>query len=273
MKEKNKYITIDILKETVEELLKINYNELRDVIKDIDVKVNEEELKKFLNKKRREASLNTKYAHVDESKYKDEKDYNKKLEKQWAEEDSVKATNHFVSSLLDKSYSYNDFAIPYYKKYMDILKEKINKLLDIVDDLENIFNGEYSHYKKLAVTNYLSDFGIILKKNNRLLKRKDAIRIIIPIIENYEKLKEIEEKANNLDSYIGFKLTENFTSETGLREDEIYPDSKLQNKNLDYININSEFGYIPLSKKQKKLIKDRDNKYFDSTIDTIKNMK
>lgn len=227
MKEKNKYVNINIVKATIEELLNLNsYDDLRKIIEDINVNVTEEEIKKFL-----------------------------------------------INNSLDKSNSYNDFAIKYYKKHIEILKEKIYKLLDIINDIENIFNENYSYNKKIDVINYLSDFGIVLKKNNRLLKRKDAIRIIIPILENYEKLIEIEEKANNLDSYIEFKLTENFTSETGLREDEIYPDSNLQIKNLDYININSEFGYIPLSKKQKKLIKERDNKFTYIVTNNLKDMK
>lgn len=220
------YVSIDIIKETLYEILHIKYKKLKKYIENISIKITNDDIKNYLTEKR----------NIDESR--------------------SEIINRYNPVLIKQNCSLNPFAFHYYKKCINILKEKINKLLYIIDNIDNMFYEKLSYNKELEFNNYLLQFDIILDKENKLIKRKDAIRIITPILENIDMLKEIEEKANNLDSYIGFRLSDKSSIKYGLNENGIYPDIKLQNKNISYfISVNSEYGYIPLSDNQKKLYK------------------
>ena len=144
-----------------------------------------------------------------------------------------KLKSNINNIILDNSYV-DDIYLNYYKKYIGILKEKLNELLKIIDDLEKIEDGTYNFSNKLEIINYLYKYDILINQN-KLLSKKDAIRLIVPIVYNYNILiAKIDEYYNNDFKHVNL---------------DIYPDINLQNKN------NNSDEYIPLSEIQKRLIK------------------
>ena len=137
---------------------------------------------------------------------------------------------------LDNKYTFEPFTLEYFTNYLDILKQKTIKLLNLVD---NIDNEEYKDiFKSLDITIY----------GNRL-HYKDVIRLCKPIIYNVLKIKETSDKANDKKTYITTKINKDALFRDGWTLREIYPLSSLQDKKGESM---TDDGYIELSDKQKE---------------------
>ena len=121
--------------------------------------------------------------------------------------------------------------LEYFTNYLDILKKKTIKLLNLIDNISNI------KYKNAFQ-------GLDISIHNGGIHHRDVVRLCKPIIYNTLKIREISDKANN-------KRTIN---KDGLLRDgwtlkEIYPLSTLQDKNGEAL---TDDGYIELSDRQKE---------------------
>ena len=137
---------------------------------------------------------------------------------------------------LDNKYSFEPFTLEYFTTYLDILKKKTIKLLNLID---NIDNEEYKdNFKSLDITIY--DDGIYYK---------DVIRLCKPIIYNVLKIREISDMANDKKTYITTKINKDTLFSAGWILREIYPLPSLQDKKGEAL---TDDGYIELSKRQKE---------------------
>lgn len=114
----------------------------------------------------------------------------------------------------------------YYKKYIEIVKQKILLILNIV---EEIINNDLNNETILSLD---------LNLDNGQISLEDADRITKALYENIIDLLGLKNKANDLDTY---KETYRY------KHNKTIPTLDLQNKDL---SSSSPRGYIRLSKKQ-----------------------
>ena len=145
------------------------------------------------------------------------------------------------------NYFFNSKILKFYKKYLEILKEKCLHLLKIVENIaKNNLKEIESEIESLDIT--INNKGQILEK--------DAIRLLIPILYNtnlfFRKLCE----ANNPKSYIKENVILQKLESNEISEEDVYPDIALQNFNL-YV---FDEGFVPLSDKQENELLSKENK-------------
>ena len=119
------------------------------------------------------------------------------------------------------------------------MKNKINLLLNIIKHI--------GIKETVSIQDTLTNLDIILDQNGNILK-KDIIRLIMPTIYNIDELDHKLSQANDLSTYLNFKMSELSLARDDISENEIYPPKTRQTKNL-YGNFNK--GNIPLSEHQK----------------------
>lgn len=139
-------------------------------------------------------------------------------------------------------YRFEPYTLEYFQKYTSILKSKTAKILNII---EKIANKEYS-----MITELLIGLDIRLDENKRITK-EDIIRLIKPFVYNYEELNAKINSANDLSTYLTFKLSKDTLYKKGYALGEIYPRASIQVKDLYYDNLP---GSIPLSDRQRKTL-------------------
>ena len=80
------------------------------------------------------------------------------------------------------------------------------------------------------------------------ISKEDIIRLITPTVYNIGELNEKISKANDLSTYLTFKMSKHSLYKDGWSEGEIYPSSSLQVKNLYYDHVR---GNVSLSSAQR----------------------
>lgn len=162
--------------------------------------------------------------------------------------DIEESTQRFMDELDYKRYEYVPYTLKYYKKYTSILKNKINRLLNIIENIG------IKNYKDIQ--DDLLDLDIILDNKGNILK-SDIIRLITPTTYNIERLEEKTNEANNLSTYLTNKLSLDILYKSGCSESEIYPNAELQIKNLLYSDLP---GDVKLSDNQKDELREKQSK-------------
>lgn len=157
---------------------------------------------------------------------------------EWTKEDLEADAQRFSDFLSAGRYRYEPDTLEYFKKYTAILKNKILLLLNII---EKIGNKDY-----ISIKDIISELDIQLDEYENITK-EDIIRLLTPLIYNINKLNDKISKANNLETYLTFKLSKHFLLRNDLTLEEIYPTESLQIKDLYYDHLK---GNVPLSKKQ-----------------------
>lgn len=178
----------------------------------------------------------------------------------WIDEAIRNYSERIADEYEAKRYSFDPFTLEYYQKYTEIVRNKINKLLDIVNGLAT---KEIKPIKK-----DLNKLDIKISKDGKISK-EDIIRLIVPLITNIEKLEEKVDKANNLSTYISFKLSKDSLYREGLFESELYPQSDLQTQSdmNDWKDDN-----VKLSDNQRKVLKKHQDKNRKIIADFITGM-
>ena len=150
---KNEYIDISELKKIIYEVLNLNsFEEVREYINNLNVRVIEDDIIIFLEHK---------FMMEDPS-----------LKR--SIENRTNTTNNNTEQFMEKvmenlkasRYSFDPYTLKYYKNYIKILKKKLNKFFDIIDN--NVDNAT------------LEKYDITIKENQILTK--DAERMINPIL-------------------------------------------------------------------------------------------
>lgn len=213
--------------------LSMSYNGIIEFIKDAKVTVTEAQVKEYLDKKFELENLELK----------------QKIEV---------ATEDFGDELCTSKNSFDSYSLEYFRKYVDILKDKSLKLFYLVDKIqEHKLHGWYFNCEQETEWNQIEklliDYDIKLNVDGNIYYL-DLIRLLTPLIQNVLQMKEVLEKANNLETYLGFAISNHSFSRDRFAESELYPRRSLQVKDIFF---DDEEGYIPLSEKQKAKINKR----------------
>lgn len=163
------------------------------------------------------------------------------------EQDVEESTQRFGDELTAARYGFESFTLDYFHKYSNIVRNKAKKILDIIEKIVN---------KDSSIIELLIELDIQLDKNGNISK-EDIIRLITPFIHNYNSLVEKINTANNLETYLTFKLSKHSVYRNGCSEGELYPSTSIQVKNLYYDYLP---GNISLSTNQKNELREKERK-------------
>ena len=147
-----------------------------------------------------------------------------------------KQTKRWMLSYYKDKCTLEQYTYDYYKKYVEILRSKVGRLLTII---AGISRGDIA-----GIKDELEKLDIVLDENGNIL-RSDIERLVVPTVENIRKLESKVEEANDFSSYFDKKREKHL----GFSEDEIYPLPDLQEP-LRMFNHSSE--YVMLSKRQQE---------------------
>ncbi len=229
------YIEEYIIYSICADSLSLSFSEIRDYVNSVGVKLTEEEITTFLKEKEKE----------------DNKDKSKVSRGNKTK--SQEFADNFMKKLNASTYELNPTTLEYFNMYLGNLKQNTINLIDLVD---NIGNDEY---KELFDT---LDIDIIGDKINY----EDAIRICKPFIYNVLKIREMEEKANNKETYLTFSVSKEYLGRDGLTLSDICPPIGYQVPTYEAI---SEDGYIELSDRQKEEMIRKEREEFSLTMDML----
>lgn len=220
----NNYVNPVNIKKILSDRSKINYDNLVQYILNIRVNLSIDEIKNYLDNR----------FEIENKFLKDKiNNYNYKY-----------SGEKYIDLYNARKYIFDDVTYKYFVNYIDILKNKIFKLLQIIEWLIINKNGNLDNNKNLL--NILNDLDIILVNNN--IHVNDIDRLIIPIIDNFNKLMELNYLANNLDTYFDYYVNSDYLLRNQIDFDCLFPNKDLQ---IIYGRYGDYKGYVPWSTRQK----------------------
>lgn len=237
-----KYYEPKIIITILEDILGKDLNTIKSDIEELKITINKEQIVDFLDKTFEEEEPEVK-ARLENPKPR--KRSNNIVE--WTEQDIQESTQQFGDKLTAARYGFDSFTLDYFHKYSNIVRNKAKKILDIIEKIVN---------KDSSIIELLVELDIKLDENGNISK-EDIIRLIPPFIHNYNELFEKVNNANNLETYLTFKLSKHSLYRDGWSEGELYPTSSIQVKDLyrDYLP-----GNISLSTNQKNKLREEQRK-------------
>ena len=224
-----KYI-ITILENEMGETLE----NLKNRVNNNKIDVTEKEITEYLDKKFQEENPELK-ARIEDSKNKNAG----VIEFGMTDEEITQWKQNFADSLMVKRYYFEPYTLEYFKRYSNIVRKKALLLLSII---EKIGNKDY-----MSIQDLIIDLDINIDEEGNILK-DDINRLIIPTIYNINVLTEKVTQANNLDTYLTFKMSKHSLYRDDWSEKEIYPSESIQIKNLYYDHVK---GNVRLSNNQR----------------------
>lgn len=235
--EDTKYYEPRIIITILEDILGKDLSTIKSDIEELKITIDKQQIEDFLDKTFEEEEPEVKERLENP---KPRKRSNNIVE--WTEQDIQESTQHFGDRLTAARYGFDSFTLDYFHKYSSIVRKKAKKILDIIEKIIN---------KDSSVVDLLTELDIQLDKNGNISK-EDIIRLILPFIHNYNELFEKVNNANNLETYLTFKLSKYSLYRDGWSEGELYPTSSIQVKDLyrDYLP-----GNISLSTNQKEILR------------------
>lgn len=172
----------------------------------------------------------------------------------WNKEDMNSSVQQLMDEIAAEKYSFNPQSLEYFNTYVNILK---NKLLSLLDLISKIGRKDFTTVQDLVASLDINFDG----QGN--ISKDDIIRLLKPTIYNFNEFNEMISKANNLSTYLNFKL---FDSTKGIvSEDDLYPTEELQVMSLNY----EDEGSIPLSLEQVKRLERREKRKHKKHVKTI----
>lgn len=227
----DKYIIYSICTDN----LGISFNEIRDYVNSAGLKLTEEEITIFLKDKEREDNQN-----------------NPKEDNSNKSKSQIFADN-FMKKLKVSTYELNPTTLDYFNMYLGNLKQNAINLVNLVN---NIGNDDYKE---------LFD-NLDIKILNGEIYYDDAIRLCKPIIYNVLKLREMEKKANNKETYLTFSVSREYLGRDGLCLSDVCPPIGYQLMTYEAV---SEDGYIELTDRQKRNMIEKANEELSMTMDML----
>lgn len=224
-----KYYDPSFLITILEDITGKKFDTIKADVMNSEVFVTEEQIQKFLNKRLTVEDVELKIRIENKDKFMYVSD----------------SAQKYIDEMNMKRYKFNSYILEYFKRYIEIVKNKLLVLLNIIEKI-----------KEKNIEDILNDLDIVLDDNG-FIKQEDIIRLIQPTIYNIKKLDEKVYEANRLETYLIFKISKESLNHHGLSEEEIYPTTNIQINNLNYGFIK---GNIPLSKKQIKKLEDDQSK-------------
>ena len=233
----NKKYDSTYLVKILEEVIGKSFDEIRQDINNKKVTVTADEINEYLEKR---------FIYEQPDLYERMKKPRPTLSQnpsEWKDKDIKAYAKGFADELEAGRYYFEPYTLEYFHKYTDIVRNKINKLLDIVNGLSS------KDVKPIQKT--LTELDIKMDEDGKVSK-DDIIRLVVPIVTNINMLEEKVEKANNLSTYLTFKESKHSLYRDGWSESELYPISSLQTQSdmNDWRDDN-----VKLSDNQKKILK------------------
>ena len=241
LKKGSNYSKPEYLKTILEDTLDTKLEELKKEVIQSEVVVTEDEIRNFLTKTLEEENPELK-VRIESPKV----IRNKKMG-EWKKSDFNEMATEVFDKLSYRRYEFDSYTLDYFKKYVEILKNKAILLLDIIDGI--------STHNYENISDNLIDLDIQLDKNGNIL-HDDIKRLINPTISNIKELREYVLKANTLTTYLTFKMTKESLEHNWVDENYIYPTVNLQEKSI-YDNYFK--GNVALSSRQyESIVKNKD---------------
>lgn len=242
----NEYYNSKFIITILEDVLGKNTEIIKKELSELKIVVTIEQIKEYLNNKFEEENPIVK-ARLENPKPR------KPLSKEicfgkLTDEEIEESSQHFADQITASRYAFDSFTLEYFNKYSNIVRNKANKILNII---EKISDKEYS-----TISDLLAELDIRLDANGNITK-EDVIRLVVPFVHNYNELTEKVSKANNLETYLTFILSKHSLYRSGCSEGELYPTTSIQTKSLFYDGLK---GNIPLSDKQRRLLREEQRK-------------
>ena len=228
----NQYYDPKYIVTILENILGNRLDDIKNEINNVQVVVSKEQITEYLEKKFEEEDPELK-RRVESQKHKRNRNTGK-----LTDEDIKAYSQKLVDGLNAERYHFEPYTLKYFNKYSNIVKNKVLLLITIIEKIGN--------KDSLSIQDLIKDLDIQLDENGNILK-EDIIRLITPTVYNINDLNEKITKANDLSTYLTFKMSLNSLYRDDIREDEIYPTKSLQLKNLYYASIE---GNVPLSNNQ-----------------------
>ncbi len=228
-----------------------NFAEIKDMVSNYQITVTADDIQKFLDEKFIEEEPETlnrlikRQKEYEEYMQSDEIKSGKWRETMfdnpwWADKKQIEEhCNRFADECTAARYSFEPFTLEYFHKYSNIVRKKALLLLSIIENIDN----EEKEYEELR-----NKYDIVLNQNKEVAK-EDFERLLVPTVYNIDKLISKVNDANNLSTYLTFKMSPFSLGREGISENEIYPSKSLQ---IVSIHDCHRPGNIPLSKRQKE---------------------
>ena len=241
----NKYYKPIYLLNILEDICGKTFDDIKKEIDENKIVVTREQIEKYLEQKLIEEDPELK-ERIENPKPKRTSNITK-----WTKQDIEDSSQEFVDGLSIQRYRFEPFTLEYYNKYTTIIRNKVNLLLNII---EKVSSKDIE-----TIQDMLTSLDIVLDENGSILK-SDIIRLIPPTIYNINELNATILKANDLDTYLTFKMSKHFLYREGFSENEIYPAQSIQIKNLYYDYLP---GNVRLSENQKKILEEKEKRNRD----------
>lgn len=222
----------------LEDMLGKSFEEIKNYIETAKIEVTYEQITEFLDRKLLEEDPELKKRMEDRKKAAN--GYHGIVDLvNVTEEEIDEAANYFGDQLAADRYTYYPYTTTYFERYTDIVRSKARKLLNII---EKLANKDTESIEKI-----LKDLDVNVDKDGKISK-VDLCRLVIPTIANTKMLEQKLKEANNLETYLTFKLSIDLIYRRGNSEDEYYPSRSLQYfGDLMYYHED----YVELSQNQK----------------------
>lgn len=231
------------------------FNEIREDINNKRVTVTQEQIESFLEQRLIMENPELK-VRVESPKPKRSNNMS-----EWTQKDIEEKSKELADRILIKRYRFEPYTLEYFNRYIDIVKNKINTLLDIVSGLAN--NDLES------IQGFIDELDIQIEENGQM-SREEIIRLLKPILANIKMLDKKADEANNLSTYLTFKESKSALARDGISESELYPETALQIQNelADWRE-----DYVKLSDKQKKTLELKQSKIRKAIWDFLSRIK
>lgn len=229
----NQYYDSKYIITILENILGNKFNDITDAVNSAQVVVTKEQITEFLEKRFEEDDLELK-KRIESPKHKRSGDITK-----WTDEDIEAYSQEFADGISASRYYFEPYTLEYFNKYSNIVRNKALSLLNIIEKIGN--------RDSISIQDSIIELDIQLDENGNISK-EDIIRLITPTVDNIEKLYEKVSKANDLSTYLTFKMSKHSLHRNGVFESEIYPSSSLQMKDLYNDCVR---GNVPLSGAQR----------------------
>ena len=232
-----KYYDPRIMINILEDYAGKNYSDIRNGVLNSNVLVTDKEIVNFLNQQfldynpdvmKRVNDGDLKHANSD---------------KLFGEEQLTYLKRHsscLEDYLMVRRYTFEPYSLEYFKEYISIVKTKLLCLLD------NCF------FVSCGCPNFEFLDNLDIKLDSRgFVSKEDIVRFVKPILYNLNDLNNKVMEANDLSTYLSFKMSRFSLYRSDLSHDDVYPSASLQVNNL----LCSEDGYVALSSDQREKVK------------------
>lgn len=241
----------------VDELkLGMSFYDMKQFVKGITITLTEEEIQQFLEQKMKEEEPGLKESLKESMKI-------SSIITLTGNPDEVEKrirASHKKMQDIDKAsrYRFEPFSLQYLKGYVSNLKEKLISMFDVLNDLENIKNGEIDEdgWKRILDLDFhVNKFGN--------LYASDVVRLVDAIVYNVKDLYDTVNKGNQLETYLTFKLSEHDLLKNDVWPSEVYPSKKIRVKSL---SCQYDKQFIALSEHQVEQLKNEQNQFLSRMI-------